>query len=166
MALEAQKKDDAALKTFRELASMDAANFSALGSYHQARLLKAQGKNEEAVKLLDKAIEKLVLLKDAPASIKYVRMSVMELLEGLDAKKARELQQQLLPADILKQMQDMQKQAESGMAPGGATPMPVMPELPPGDAPLPLPEGAPAQGPLRDDAPAPDAPAPAPSGAP
>jgi tetratricopeptide (TPR) repeat protein len=163
MALEAQKKDDAALKAFKELSSMDAANFSALGSYHQARLLKTQGKNEDAVKLLDKAIEKLVLLKDTPAAIKYVRVSILELLEGLDPKKARELQQKLLPADILKQMQDMQKKA--GVAPGGATPMPVMPPIPLEDAPA-LPEEAPAPGPLRDDAPTPEAPSPAPSGAP
>jgi tetratricopeptide (TPR) repeat protein len=163
MALEAQKKDDAALKTFKELSSMDAANFSALGSYHQARLLKAQGKNEDAVKLLDKAIEKLVLLKDTPAAIKYVRLSVLELLEGLDPKKARELQQKLLPADILKQMQDMQKNA--GIAPAGGATMPMMPSLPIEEAPS-LPEQAPAPGPLRDDAPAPEAPSPAPSGAP
>jgi tetratricopeptide (TPR) repeat protein len=167
MALEAQKKDDAALKAFKELSSMDAANFSALGSYHQARLLKGQGKNEDAVKLLDKAVAKLELLKDTPAAIKYVRMSVMELLEELDPKKARELQQKLLPADILKQLQDAAKKA--GVTPGGATPMPVMPGLPIEDAPA-LPEQPseqpPAPGPLRDDAPAPEAPSPAPSGAP
>jgi hypothetical protein len=166
MALEAQKKEDAALKAFRELASMDAANFSALGSYHQARLLKAQGKNEDAIKLLDKATEKLVLLKDTPAAIKYLRMSVLELLEGLDPKKARELQQKLLPADILKQLQESAKKA--GVTPGGATPMPVMPPIPIEEAPgLPQEqEPGPVPGPLRDDAPPPQPPAPAPSGAP
>ena len=164
MALEAQKKDDEALKAFRELSSMDAANFSALGSYHQARLLKTQGKNEDALKLLDKAIEKLVLLKETPGAIKYLRVSIAELLEGLDAKKAREMQQKLMPADILKQMQDMAKKA--GVNPGGATPLPL--PMPIEEAPAPLPEEAPAPGPLRDDAPAPEppVPAPAPSGAP
>ena len=162
MSLEAQKKDDAALKVFKELSSMDAANFSALGSYHQARLLKAQGKNEDAVKLLDKATEKLVLLKDTPAAIKYVRVSILELLEGLDPKKARELQQKLLPADILKQMQDSAKKA--GVNLGGPTPMPVMPATPIEEAPA-LPEQA-SPGPLRDDAPTPEPPSPAPSGAP
>ncbi len=171
MALEAQKNEEGALKAFRELASMDTANFSALGMYHQARLLKGQGKNEEAVKLLDKAGDKLVLLKDTPAAIKYLRVSILELYESLDSKKSRELQQKLMPADILKQLQEKMgavNAAKAGLPAGALPPMPAMPvpapeELPaPSDADQPP---APTPGPLRDE-PTPEAPAPAPSGAP
>lgn len=162
MTLEALKNDDGALKQFRELASMDAANFAALGLYHQARLLKAQGKNEDALKLLEKAGEKLVLLKDTPGAIRYLRMSISELYESLDPKKARELQQKLMPADILKQLQDQMGavNAAKESLPGGALPLPALP-----DAPVPTPEApaepAPGPGPLRDPEPAP-----APSGTP
>ncbi|HYJ11214.1 MAG TPA: tetratricopeptide repeat protein [Polyangiaceae bacterium] len=160
MTLEALKNDEGALKQFRELASMDTASFAALGSYHQARVLKGQGKNEEALKLLEKAGEKLVLLKETPAAIKYLRVAIMELYESLDPKKARELQQKLMPADILKQMEELQSKmnaAKEGLPPG-SLPMP-MPALP--DAPVPPPEApsenapAPNLGPLRDPEPAP-----------
>jgi tetratricopeptide (TPR) repeat protein len=167
MSLEAQKNDDAALKQFRELASMDNANFAALGLYHQARILKAQGKNEDAIKLLDKAGEKLLTLKDNQAAIKYLRVSVLELFETLDSKKAKELGEKLTPADMLKQLggaaaagggqqlsaekiqeliEEMKKRQPAAPAPGPA-------------------QGAPAPGPVLP-APVPDAPAPAPSGAP
>jgi tetratricopeptide (TPR) repeat protein len=158
MTLEALKNDEGALKQFRELASMDTANFAALGSYHQARLLKAQGKNDEALKLLEKAGEKLVLLKETPAAIKYLRVAIMELYESLDSKKARELQQKLMPADILKQMEELQGKmnAAKDSLPPGSLPMPALP-----DAPVPTPEAeapsenAPMPGPLRDPEPAP-----------
>jgi tetratricopeptide (TPR) repeat protein len=167
MSLEAQKNDDAALKQFRELASMDNANFAALGLYHQARILKAQGKNEDAIKLLEKAGEKLLTLKDNQAAIKYLRVSVLELFETLDSKKAKELGEKLTPADMLKQLggaaaagggqqlsaekiqeliEEMKKRQPAAPAPGPA-------------------QGAPAPGPVLP-APVPDAPAPAPSGAP
>jgi tetratricopeptide (TPR) repeat protein len=151
MALEAQKNEEGALKAFHELSNLDVANFAALGFYHQARILNAQGKREEALKKLAKAGEKLVLLKDTPAVIGYLRVSVMELYEALDSAKARELQMKLLPGDLFKQLQSKQP----GALPGSALPAPAPVE----DAPLPTP------GPLND-APTPEAPAPAPSGAP
>lgn len=104
MTLEAQKQDDAALKVFHELANMDSANFAALGMYQQARMLKGQGKTEDAQKLLDKAVEKLVTLKETPAVIKYVGSQVIELYETIDSKKAHELSQKLMSAEALKQM--------------------------------------------------------------
>jgi tetratricopeptide (TPR) repeat protein len=160
MTLEALKNDEGALKQFRELASMDTAYFAALGCYHQARVLKTQGKNDEALKLLEKAGEKLVLLKETPAVIKYLRVAIMELFESLDSKKARELQQKLMPADILKQMEELQNKmnaAKDGLPPG-SLPMPALP-----DAPVPAAEEqapsenapAPNLGPLRDPEPAP-----------
>ncbi|HEY6081198.1 MAG TPA: tetratricopeptide repeat protein [Polyangiaceae bacterium] len=161
MSLEAQKQDDAALKTFHELSSLDAANFAALGLYHQARILSAQGKRDDALKKIEKAGEKLVLLKETPAAMSYLRLSVMELYESLDATKARELQLKLLPGDLLNQLQGKQP----GMLPGGALPGPApAPEPAPASEPaldLPLP----TPGPIRD-APAPEAPPPASSGAP
>jgi hypothetical protein len=164
MTLEALKNDDGALKQFRELASMDSANFAALGMYHQARLLKSQGKNEDALKLLEKAGEKLVLLKDTPGAIRYLRVSVMELYQALDPKKAGELQQKLMPADILKQLQEQMGAVNAAKAGLPADALPV-PALPPGDAPEQAPEApveqAPAPGPLRDPEPAP-----APAGSP
>jgi tetratricopeptide (TPR) repeat protein len=167
MAFEAQKNDDAALKQFRELASMDNANFAALGSYHQARIIKAQGKNDEAIKLLEKAGEKLLTLKDNPAAIKYLRVSVLELFETLDSKKAKELGEKLTPADMLKQLggaaaagggqqlsaekiqeliEEMKKRQPAAPAPGAAPDAPAPGPVAPGPvqaAPAPAPSGAP-----------------------
>lgn len=169
MALEAQKSDDAALKQFRELASMDNANFAALGLYHQARVLKAQGKNEDAIKLLDKAGEKLLTLKDNQAAIKYLRVSVLELFETLDSKKAKELGEKLTPADMLKQLggaaaagggqqlsaEKIQELIEEMKKRQPAAPAPAQGAAPEAPAPGPV-APSPAQG----------EPAPAPSGAP
>ncbi len=158
MALEAQKDEDGALKAFHELSNLDNANFAALGFYHEARILNGQGKKEEALKKLSKAGDKLVLLKDTPAAIGYLRVSVMELYEVLDATKARELQMKLLPGDLFKQLQSKQP----GALPGGALPLPApIPE----PAPAPVDQAPAVPGPIQD-APAPEAPAPAPSGAP
>jgi tetratricopeptide (TPR) repeat protein len=174
MALEAQKNEDAALKTFRELSNMDGASFSALGFYHQARLLKGQGKTEDAMKLLDKAGEKLATLKETPAAIKYLGAQVIELIELIDPKKAKELGEKLMSteakkaseaasvtgpggqkisAELQKRIQEMMDKQKQGQP----IPMPG-PVAPPGDAP---PQDAPPA-----DAPPSDAPAPAPSGAP
>jgi tetratricopeptide (TPR) repeat protein len=180
MTLEAQKNDDGAIKTFRELQSMDNANFSALGMYHQARILKQQGKTDDALKLLDKAGEKLATLKETPGVIRYVGRQVLELLETIDPKKATDLTEKLMSTEAKKQrdeagalgglggknmsadmqrriqelMEKMKKEAPPATS-GAPMPGPVAPMqvAPPSDAP-------PA------DAPPSDAPAPAPSGAP
>jgi len=184
MALEAQKNEEQALKTFRELQNMDVANFSALGLYHQARILKGQGKNDDALKLLDKAGEKLATLKETPGAIKYIGTQVMELMESLDSKKAKELSTKLMSTEAAKRMAEssalggpggqkispeLQKRIQEMMdkqrnQPPAPMPGPVAPQdAPPSDAPAPdAPQDAPPS-----DAPAPpgDAPAPAPSGA-
>jgi tetratricopeptide (TPR) repeat protein len=162
MALEAQKNHEAALKTFKELSNMDNANFAALGLYHQARILKAQSKNEDAAKLLEKAGEKLLTFKDNPGAIKYLRISVLELYETLDAKKARELAEKLTPQDLMKQL---------GGAMGGGGGQQLTPEKiqelidemkkksPPAPTPAPgAPADAPPPGPVQPS-PLPDAPA-------
>lgn len=166
MTLEAQKQDDVALKVFRELANMDSANFAALGLYQQARMLKAQGKTEDALKLLDKAGEKLVTLKETPSVIKYVGSQVVELLETIDPKKAKDLTQKLMSAEALKQM--------GQSAAGGADPTKVneqlqkllqeMKEKQKGQpAPLPGPVAPAPEAPAPTDAPVNDAPTDAPS---
>jgi tetratricopeptide (TPR) repeat protein len=172
MSLEAQKNDDGAIKAFRELATLDSANFSALGMYHQARILKTQGKAEDAIKLLDKAGEKLVSVKDNEAAIKYLRVSVLELYESLDSKKARELGNKLMPKDMMPQLG-----AGAGMAPGGGQQLSaekiqelineMQKKQPPAGTPAEAAgEAAPTDAPPPLLAPIPDAPAPAPSGAP
>ncbi|HVY27150.1 MAG TPA: tetratricopeptide repeat protein [Polyangiaceae bacterium] len=171
MALEAQKQDEAALKVFHELANMDSANFAALGMYQQARMLKAEGKTEDALKLLDKAGDKLATLKETPGAIKYVGSQVVELLETIDPKKARELTDKLMSSEAKEQM---------GQGPGGASASKVSAELQKRiqemmakqksqPAPMPGPVAPAPEAPAPTDAPvgeAPtDAPAPASSGA-
>lgn len=160
MALEAQKNEEQALKTFRELQNMDQASFSALGLYHQARILKGQGKNDDALKLLDKAGEKLATLKETPAVIKYIGAQVLELLELLDPKKAKELGTKLMSTEAAKKLADsnalgglggpdgqkltpeLQRRIQEMMDKQQSQPAPMpgpvapMPETPPGDAPV------------------------------
>jgi tetratricopeptide (TPR) repeat protein len=166
MALEAQKNEEGAIKAFKELSNMDSAPFAALGMYHQARILKTQSKNEDAIKLLDKAGEKLVTLKDNQGAIKYLRVAVLELYETLDSKKARELGDKLAPADMLKQL-------GGGSAAGGGQQLSpekiqeLIEEMQKKNPPAPA-QGAaeaPAPGPAQPG-PVQDAPAAAPSGAP
>lgn len=174
MALEAQKNDDGALKAYRELQNMDSANFSALGLYHQARILKAQGKNEDAIKALEKAGEKLVSVKDNQGAIRYLRHSVLELFESLDSKKARELGDKLMPAEMKgleglstgaggsqkltqEKLQELINEMQKKQPPAPA-------DAPPNEAAAPAPESTPPMAPLAPLAPIPDAPAPAPSG--
>lgn len=168
MTLEAQQNEEGALKAFRELQNMDSASFSALGLYHQARIAQAKGKTEDALKLLDKAGEKLASLKETPGVIRYLGRQVLELLEAIDPKKATELTEKLMSAEAKKQRDEA---GLPGAGPGGKNMTPEMQrriqelmekikkEAPPASS------GAPMPGPV---APPPEepAPAPAPSGAP
>jgi tetratricopeptide (TPR) repeat protein len=156
MSLEAQKNEEGALKVFRELSNMDSASFAALGAYHQARILKGQGKNEDALKLLDKAGEKLVTLKETPAVMRYVGRNVLELLESLDPKKSKDLSEKLISTEAKKQQEaaakmpgmqnlapDMQRKLQEMMEK-------MQKEAPPassGDAPMP---GPVMPGPVQD----------------
>jgi tetratricopeptide (TPR) repeat protein len=168
MTLEAQSDEDGALKAFRELQNMDSASFSALGLYHQARIAQAKGKTDDALKLLEKAGEKLTTLKETPGVIRYLGRQVVELLEAIDPKKATELTEKLMSSEAKKQRDEA---GLPGMGPGGKNMTPEMQrriqelmekikrEAPPASS------GAPMPGPV---APPPEepAPAPAPSGAP
>jgi len=166
MTLEAQSDEDGALKAFRELQNMDSASFSALGLYHQARIAKAKGKTDDALKLLDKAGEKLATLKETPGVIRYLGRQVLELLEAIDPKKATELTEKLMSSEAKKQRDEA---GLPGAGPGGKNMTPEMQrriqelmekikrEAPPASSDAPMP------GPV---APAPEAPAPASPGAP
>jgi tetratricopeptide (TPR) repeat protein len=180
MALEAQKNEEQALKTFRELSNMDVANFSALGLYHQARILKGQGKTDDALKLLDKAGEKLATLKETPGAIRYLGTQVMEMMELIDPKKAKELGTKLMSTEAAKQLAEsktlgspggnqqisaeLQKRIQEMMDKQRNQPAPLpgpvapAPDAPPSDAPVP--DAPPADAPASPG----DAPAPAPSG--
>jgi tetratricopeptide (TPR) repeat protein len=169
MSLEAQKNEEQALKTFRELANMDLANFAALGLYHQARILKGQGKNDDALKLLEKAGEKLATLKETPGAIRYLGSQVMELMDLIDPKKAKELSTKLMSTEAAKklaesnalggvdgqklspelqrriqEMMDKQKSQPPAPMPGPVSPGPDTPPsdaVPPGEPPAPAPGG-------------------------
>lgn len=166
MTLEAQQNEEGALKAFRELQNMDSASFSALGLYHQARIAQAKGKTEDALKLLDKAGEKLASLKETPGVIRYLGRQVLELLEAIDPKKAADLTEKLMSSEAKKQRDEV---GLPGAGPGGKNMTPEMQrriqelmekikkEAPPASS------GAPMPGPV---APPPEEPAPAPSGAP
>jgi hypothetical protein len=139
--------------------------------YHQARMLKAQGKNDDALKLLDKAGQKLETLKDTPAAIRYLGSVVLELLQSLDPAKATALGDKLMtPEEQVKKLTanmpggqnlspEAQKKLMELLSKQKGAPAPGAPAVPPG-APAPMP------GPVQAPAPeAPqDAPAPANSG--
>lgn len=120
MTLEALNDEDGAVKAFRELQNLDSPSFSAIGLYHQARISHAKGKNDDALKLLDKAGEKLVTLKETPAVIRYTGRQVLELLESIDPKKATELSEKLLSSEAKKQRE------EAAALPGGQNLSPEM----------------------------------------
>ena len=123
---------------------------------------------EKHLKLIDKAGEKLATMKETPGLIKYVGSQVIELLDGIDPKKAKELGDKLMSSEALKQM---------GQAPGGAGAGKVSAELQKRiqelmdkqknqPAPMPGPVAPAPEAPAPGDAAPTDAPAPAPSGAP
>jgi tetratricopeptide (TPR) repeat protein len=169
MALEAQKNEDGALKAFHELANMDVASFAALGMYHQARILKGQGKKDEALKLLEKAVDKLATLKETPAVIKYVGSQVLELIETLDPKKARELGEKLTPSDAMKKLGEGQNAAANNQKLSAEMQKRIqemMEKQQQQPAPMPGPVAPPQDAPAPDTAPQDAPPTPAPAGSP
>jgi tetratricopeptide (TPR) repeat protein len=169
MALEAQKNEDGALKAFHELANMDVASFAALGMYHQARILKGQGKKDDAVKLLEKAVDKLATLKETPAVIKYVGSQVLELIETLDPKKARELGEKLTPSDAMKKLGEGQNAAANNQKLSAEMQKRIqemMEKQQQQPAPMPGPVAPPQDAPAPDTAPQDAPPTPAPAGSP
>ena len=82
--LESKSDLEGALKSFRELSNIEGSlEFAVLGLYHQARVLTAQGKKDEAKTLLTKAQKRLADEKDS-ASASYYKRPVQEALALLD----------------------------------------------------------------------------------
>jgi tetratricopeptide (TPR) repeat protein len=86
--LEAKGDLEGALKSFRELSNIEGSlEFAVLGLYHQARVLSAQGKKDNAKDLLVKAQKRLADDKDAPAA-NFFKRPVQEALALLDPSAA------------------------------------------------------------------------------
>lgn len=82
--LEGKGDTEGALKSFRELSNLEGSlEFAVLGLYHQARVMVAQNKTEEAKTLLKKAEKRLDDEKDS-VSASYYRRPVQELLSRVD----------------------------------------------------------------------------------
>lgn len=82
--LESKSDTEGALKSFRELSNIEGSlEFAVLGLYHQARLLTAQGKKDEAKNLLTKAQKRLADEKDS-ATASYYKRPVQEALALVD----------------------------------------------------------------------------------
>ncbi|HET9959809.1 MAG TPA: hypothetical protein VFQ61_35190 [Polyangiaceae bacterium] len=154
LTLEAEQQIDAALAAFRELENTDVPGLSALGQYHQARLLLKKGEREPAKKLLTQAQEKLKKLSEAeqagPDQLSarggFLEHQVRELLitvdpsaapkapaGGLSPEQIRRLQSQLGggdgkmdPAKLKELLEKLSKPATPGSPPAGdSTPAPA-----------------------------------------
>jgi tetratricopeptide (TPR) repeat protein len=124
--LEAKGDIEGALKSFRELSNLEGSlEFAVLGLYHQARVLVAQGKSDNAKELLLKAKKRLSDDKDSAAA-SYFKRPIQEALSQIDpsAVAATESQDlsELLRQDPsrLQRMIDNLKQKGAGGPPGDA----------------------------------------------
>jgi predicted negative regulator of RcsB-dependent stress response len=82
--LEAKSDAEGALKSFRELSNLEGSlEFAVLGLMHQARVLTAQGKPDQAKDLLTKAQKRIDDDKDS-ASASYFKRPIKEALAQLD----------------------------------------------------------------------------------
>ncbi len=84
LALEQKGDLDAALKSYEELAKIDAKGFEELGLYHQARVHAHKGDKEKAKELLKKAREKLQLPSEAGQAFPFLEAVVDGDLRSLD----------------------------------------------------------------------------------
>ena len=81
---EAKADLEGALKSFRELSNLEGSlEFAILGLYHQARVLVAQGKKDNAKELLQKAQKRLSEDKDSAAAA-YFKQPIQEALSQID----------------------------------------------------------------------------------
>lgn len=84
LALEQKGDLDAALKSYDELAKIDAKGFEELGLYHQARVLSHKGDKAKAIELLKKAREKLQVPGEAGQAFPFLEAVVDGDLRSLD----------------------------------------------------------------------------------
>jgi tetratricopeptide (TPR) repeat protein len=114
MSQEALKQDEAALKTYQELENFDVAAYRPLGSYHKARILKRQGKKEQATELAKKAFEKLSKAASQGPTRSFVLQAVRDMLQELDPAGLAEVERMALQ----KQLEALTKaQSEAGQQP-------------------------------------------------
>jgi predicted negative regulator of RcsB-dependent stress response len=86
--LEAKSDQEGALKSFRELSNLEGSlEFAVLGLYHQARVLTAQGKQDAAKDLLNKAQKRLLDDKES-MSASYYKKPIQEALARIDPTAA------------------------------------------------------------------------------
>ena len=157
LSLEASGQIDAAITAFRELENADIPGFTALGQYHQARLLAQKGQKNEAKALLEKALKKLSEKSDdkalAPAGGSFLERQARELLSSIDPSAAprttgapmdmdqmKSLQMQLAgPNGKIdpKKLEELLQKMGAGKAPAGSPPVPAPQEAPPEDSPGP-----------------------------
>ena len=86
LCLEAKNDSDGALKAFRELENSDVPGFSALGLYHQARVLYGKGDKTKAKELLVKVHEKLEKIPQLAQG--QLAEASNDLLRAIDPKAA------------------------------------------------------------------------------
>ncbi len=130
LCLEATGDLDGAIKAFRALENTDVAGLKELGMFHQARLLHAQDKKDEAVELLKKVIEKVQVKDPSPQNPpSYLEQVSRTLLDDIDPAVAAELLPQPpggLGAGAQEQLQEMieklKKQAPPSEGKGGGDP--------------------------------------------
>lgn len=125
--LEAKGDLEGALKSFRELSNIEGSlEFAVLGLYHQARVLSAQGKKDNAKELLVKAEKRLADDKDSAAA-SFFKRPVQEALALLDPTSAAAASTPDL-SDLLRQDPARLQQLLKGMKQQG-------PAAPAGDEP-------------------------------
>ncbi|MGC4088511.1 MAG: tetratricopeptide repeat protein [Polyangiaceae bacterium] len=166
LSQEAAGQADAALASFRELENADIPGFTALGQYHQARLLLQKGQRAEAKAQLEKALKLLSPPKSedgkAPAApsagggfLEHQAKELMSIVDpsaaprttgaGMDPDQMARLQQLAGPdgkLDQQKLQELLSKMSKQGG--GGPVPMPAPPEEPAPAPEAPVPSPAPA----------------------
>jgi predicted negative regulator of RcsB-dependent stress response len=126
---------EGAKKAFNELANQDSAQLSALGLYHQARLERQKGANDQAKEHLKKALKKIA---DGKLQQIYVEQVARQLLASIDPSAlpppspqslSPEQREQLQQIEKLKQeMLKTQKAAEEAAKAAGDVPKDLSPE--------------------------------------
>jgi tetratricopeptide (TPR) repeat protein len=148
LCLEAKNDRDGALKAFRELENSDIPGFSALGMYHQARLLYAKGDKDKAKELLVKVREKLEKIPQLMEG--YLAEASNDLLGAIDPRLAKPKLGAMPGGFNLQQLEQLQKTIKDNPAnlkklleemgvKGGDNPLADPNEAPPEEAPPPAP---------------------------
>jgi hypothetical protein len=143
LALEAKGDLDGAEKAFKTLETSDETGFSALGMYHQARLLVQKGEKTKATELLTKLEEKLTKERSPTQMGGYLEKATRDLHGVIDPSKIPPSassytpeQMQALQQQILKDPTKLQQMLkEMGQLKAPSMPVPEMPEPPPEEAP-------------------------------